>query len=397
MSRRVMFYVQHLLGIGHLKRAAILAEAMSEAGLSVTVVVGGPSVEGIDFAGCGRIALPPARAADAAFSALVDERGQPVDDAWRDHRQARLVVEFESFRPDILLIEMFPFGRRQFGFELMPLLEAARAATPRPRVVCSVRDILVRKSSARAAEMIRLAERWFDLVLVHGDPSVVGLDQSLPEVASIADRLVYTGYVGDPRAATMRWSDRLSGEGEVVVSVGGGAVGEHLLRTALAARPLTSLAGRVWRLICGPNLPAGVAADLRWRQAPGVVVEPWRDDLPVLLRNGVLSLSQAGYNTIVDVLQAKARAVVAPFAAPNETEQAHRAGVFAARGLLTVVGLDALAGDAAARVLAGAMDRALAGPRADERGVDLAGAETTARFLNRLAGPDPRAEKGRVR
>lgn len=375
-----MFYVQHLLGIGHLKRAASLAEAMSGAGLSVSVVLGGPPVEGIAFDGCGRIALPPARAADAAFSALVDEHGRPVDDAWRDHRQARLLAEFEALRPDILLIEMFPFGRRQFRFELMPLLEAARAAVPRPWIVCSVRDILVRKSATRADEMVRLAATWFDRILVHTDPSVVRLEHSLPEIAAVSERLVHTGYVGDPQARPLRPHDRISGRDEVIVTVGGGAVGEPLLRTALAARPRTRLAGHVWRLICGPNLPAATAADLRWRQDPGIVVERWRDDLPVLLRNSVLSVSQAGYNTVVSVLQARARAVVVPFAAPNETEQADRARAFAKRGLLTVVSLDALAGDAAAKALAAAMDRALTAPRPGDD-VDLGGAEATAQVL----------------
>lgn len=396
MSRHVMFYVQHLLGIGHLKRAAILAEAMSGAGLSVSVVLGGTPVEEIGFAGCGRIALPPARAADAGFSALVDEHARPVDDAWRDRRRARLLAEFAALQPDVLLIEMFPFGRRQFSFELLPLLHAARAATPRPWIVCSVRDILVRKSARRADEMVRLAAAWFDRILVHADPAIVRLDQSLPEVAAVAERLVYTGYVADGQAPTLRPHDDVTGRDEVIVTVGGGAVGEPLLRAALAARPRSRLGGHVWRLICGPNLPADIAADLRWHQAPGVVVERWRDDVPVLLRNGVLSVSQAGYNTLVSVLQAKARAVVAPFASLNETEQADRARAFAERGLLTVVESAALAGDAAADGLAAALDRAVAAPHPSGGAVNLNGAETTAALLRKLSrrGPTPAAAPG---
>ncbi len=386
-----MFYVQHLLGIGHLKRASILAEAMSKVGLSVSVVLGGPPVEGIDFVGCASVALPPVRAADAEFSALVDEEGRPIDDAWRDRRRSRLLDAFAALRPNLILIEMFPFGRRQFLFELVPLLEAARMATPRPWIVCSVRDILVRKSAERAREMVRLAAAKFDQILVHADPLVVRLNQSLPEIGAVADRLVYTGYVADARAATLRLHDRSSGSNEVIVTVGGGAVGEPLLRAALAARPLTRLADHVWRLICGPNLPAKITADLYRRQAPGVVVELWRNDLPVLLRNGVLSLSQAGYNTVVNVLQAKARAVMVPFAILNETEQADRARAFADRGLLTVVGLDALAEDAAAKALAAAIDRALAVPVPGNNAVDLDGAERSASILKALA--DRRADR----
>lgn len=379
-----MFYVQHLLGIGHLKRASILTKAMAAAGLDVAVVLGGPRVDGIDFAGCARIMLPPAKAADASFSELVDHKGQPIDDAWRDRRQALLLAEFEAMRPEIVVIEQFPFGRRQFRRELMALIECARATTPRPWIVCSLRDALVSKSPERAREMVAAAEAWFDRVLVHGDPDVLPLQATLAETEAIAPRLSYTGYVADPTAAAMRPRDHTTGRGEVIVSVGGGAVGEPLLRAAVAARPLTGLSRHVWRLICGPNLPAPIAADLRWHAAEGVIVEHWRPDLPVLLRNCVLSLSQAGYNTIVDILQAKTRAVVVPFAANNETEQGHRARTLAERGLVTMVE-SGTQGAPSAVALAAAIEAALAAPApAIAHHINLAGAEASARIVAEL-------------
>ncbi|MGZ8995406.1 MAG: glycosyltransferase family protein [Rhodospirillales bacterium] len=380
MTRRVMFYVQHLLGIGHLKRASILAQAMSEAGLDVAVVLGGPPVEGIDFFGCARILLPPATAADPGFSEIVDDAGRPIDDAWRDHRLARLLTEFEAFRPHVLVVEQFPFGRRQFGFELMPLLQAARGAQERPWIISSVRDAVVRKSSERGREMAKLAGAWFDCILVHGDATVLRLDETLPEIAAVADKLVYTGYVADRRELLLRPFDHTSGRDEVIVSVGGGAVGEPLLRSALAARPLTPLSGHVWRLICGPNLPAGIEAELRWGEGPGIVVDRWRSDLPVLLRNCVLSISQAGYNTVVQLLQAGTRAVVVPFALQNETEQEQRARTFAERGLMSIVASDAASGEISPSALAGAVDAALLAPPPNHS-VDLEGAATAARFL----------------
>ena len=38
---RIFFYVQHLLGIGHVRRAALLARGMVERGIDVCVVLGG--------------------------------------------------------------------------------------------------------------------------------------------------------------------------------------------------------------------------------------------------------------------------------------------------------------------------------------------------------------------
>ena len=42
MTRRVLFYAQNLLGVGHLQRAATLARAMAGVGLDVHVTAGCP-------------------------------------------------------------------------------------------------------------------------------------------------------------------------------------------------------------------------------------------------------------------------------------------------------------------------------------------------------------------
>ena len=44
-----------------------------------------------------------------------------------------------------------------------------------------------------------------------------------------------------------------------------------------------------------------------------------------LLAGAGVSISQAGYNTLMEVVQARARAVAVPFAGGNETEQTLRA------------------------------------------------------------------------
>jgi predicted glycosyltransferase len=169
---------------------------------------------------------------------------------------------------------------------------------------------------------------------------------------------------------------------EILVSAGGGAVGGPLLRAALAARPATSLAHSPWRLIAGPNLPAAEFAELQGTAPAGVTVERFRSDFPALLARSRLSLSQAGYNTVMDILATGARALVLPFAEGAESEQSLRARLLAERGLLSLMEppIDP------AR-LAASIEAALIRPRPRPGALDLDGAAETAR---QLAGMLPR-------
>lgn len=378
MARRVLFYVQHLLGIGHLKRAATVARAMQAAGLEVTLVSGGPPVPGLDVGGARLLQLDPVRAGDLYFKVLLDENGAAIDDAFRQRRRERLLTAFADMQPQIVVTELFPFGRRQLRSELMPLIEAAWAMHPRPALVSSVRDILVQPPKPeRVVEMVDLADRWYDLVLVHGDPSLIPFEHTFPLADRLKGRIRYTGYVVEPPPANAG----AAGKGEVIVSAGGGAVSEPLLAAALEARAMTRLANAPWRLLAGPSLDDGVVARLRDAAPAGVTVERARPDFTTLLANCTLSISQGGYNTVMEVLAARCRAVIVPYAGGLETEQTLRARLLAERGTLTVVDEKALSPTA----LAAAVDTALDAPRPDAAGIDTGGAAATARILAALA------------
>ena len=367
---KVFFYVQHLLGIGHLRRAATLAQALEKAGFQVTLASGGRPVEGYAV-----LQLPPA-SSDPEFKQLLDEEGNPVDEAWKRRRREALLGAYAASAADALLVELFPFGRRQMRFELLPLLGLALEQAKRPLVVCSVRD-LIQAKPGREAEIVGCFERYYDHLLVHGDPRVAGFERSFGATQRLAGKLHYTGYVVQEPPAAERSG---TGAGEVLVSAGGGAVGKHLLETAIAARPLTALRDRTWRVLAGIN--AGDLAGLQARAGAGVIVERFRTDFTLRLRNCVLSVSQAGYNTVLETLQAGARAVLVPFAAGAESEQTLRATLLAERGLVEVVEEAKLTPAA----LAAAIDRAAARPRPAPGAIDLDGARRSAELLREWLG-----------
>ncbi len=379
-AKRILFYVQHLLGIGHLRRAATLARAMSAAGLDVTVVSGGHEIPGLNIDDARLVQLPATRATDLYFKMLVDEDDRPIDDAWRRDRAERLLDTWRNAAPHVLLFELFPFGRRQMRFELMPLLEAAVATRRRPAIICSVRDILVaQQKPERNDEMLEIVERYFDRVLVHGDPALVGFDRTFPHAKRIADKITYTGYVVDETGRA--GGPESPGSGEVIVSAGGGAVGLELLRTAIAARPLSRLGDAPWRILVGVKVDEADYRALRDAAGAGISVERARPDFPSLLMNCALSISQGGYNTLMEVLRACCRAVVVPYAGGIETEQTLRARLLAARGGLQVV--DEAALDPAR--LAAAADAAFDRPPLALAGLNTDGAATTARLLGQAA------------
>jgi predicted glycosyltransferase len=368
----VFFYVQHLLGIGHMKRAAALSRALLAKGARVTLALGGEPVPGVDTGAAELLQLPPCRAADETFRVLLDEEGKAIDDAWREARREALLEGFAAAQPDRLMTEMFPFGRRAFRFELIPLLEHARME--KVPVACSVRDILVAKTRAdRVREMTDTAKLYYDMILVHGDPTVLPFAASFPEAERLSALIRYTGYVAD--SGGDRWNGT-AGRDEIVVSVGGGMVGEQLLRVALAAATLTRQPRR-WHLLVGPNTPKPIYDALRAEAPDNVMIEPARPDFALLLRNCALSVSQAGYNTVIDVLRAGCRSIVVPFAGGAESEQTTRAKLLARRGLLRLLPEESLTPEN----LAFEVDRAVGQPKPGRVSFDLDGAERAAELL----------------
>ena len=375
MSRSVLFHVQYLLGIGHLQRSLRIANALARQDVRVTLACGGPPIAelradpSIDI-----VQLPPVRARDARFE-LIDEAGRPLGDALREARREALLAAFAAAQPDAVIIEGFPFARRAFRFELDPLIAAVHAAEPRPRLICSVRDIVMtRDDPARHREIVARVRGEFDAVLVHGDPALIPFEASFPAATEIADRLIYTGYVSPPAGPASDGSP--APQGGVVVSAGGGAAGRALLEAALEARRQGCLAEVPWLLLAGTNLPDAVFAALRRAAPPFVTIERFRRDFTGLLRQCRVSVSQAGYNTVLDILAARARAVLVPFAAERETEQLMRAERLAALGAAELVRESELA----PANLAAAIERAAA-RESPALALDTAGATNSARLV----------------
>lgn len=372
MSLRILVTVTHLLGAGHLTRAAAVSRALARAGHGVTLVSGGAPTPLVPTSGMTFIQLPPVRTEVGDFTALLDADGEAAGPTLLAERTARLLAAFEATRPDVVVTELFPFGRRILAGEHMALLEAVRSARPRPLLLASIRDILAPPSKpGKLARTRDLIAAFYDGVLVHGDESLIPLDLSWPVDPALRTKLRYTGYVGDGAGATIRLGDR--GD-TVVVSGGSSAAGLPLYRAALRA---AAKGDRPWHVLLGHGVAEGDRTALHRMRPANVTLEQARPDFRALLAKAAVFVGQAGYNTVMDVVATQVRSVLVPFEQGRETEQRLRAEALASRGLATMLPEVALSPD----TLLAAIDAAAQGSCPDLSGARLDGADQTVRII----------------
>ena len=369
---RVMIVVTHLLGVGHLARAAALGRRLARGGHRVTLVSGGRAAPNVPVEGLAFVQLPALHARGTDFKTLYTDDGSVAAAAVLAERQRLLCATAREFRPDALVIELFPFGRRQLAAEFLAVLEDIPAQTA---VFASVRDVLAPPSSPKkAAQTIDILGRRFDRVLVHGDAAVLPLEASWPVTPALARRLVYTGYLRDQEAAPVLGGGT-EGAGEILVSGGGSDAALPMFGAALAAA--RQMPQQRWRLLVGHGVAEPDFLALQGAAAANTRVERVRRDFAAMLGRAACSVSLGGYNTMLDLAAADVPAVVVPFDGGHEVEQAIRATCFSAMGLVEVVRLSDLTGE----TLATAVQRAVVRQQGGKPRLAMDGADGAARAI----------------
>lgn len=377
---RLLLYCQHSLGMGHWVRAMTLANALTRS-FRVTFLNGGRAPgHQLPASDLDMLNLPPLGMGDDHQLYSQDEH-YGVKQALELRRQL-ILDSYATLKPDVILIELFPFGRKKLAGELLPLLKAARKdKDSQPLIFCSLRDIMVnaRKDQVRHDDRARwLTDRYFDSVLVHSDPRFARLDDSFHPSRHMRTPLQYTGFVS-PGGSTAANPLRQSG---VLISAGGGMVGAQLFQAALQAHRLTWASAKLpMTIVAGPFLPESDWQELleQGEMLEGLTLKRSVPAMQPLLDAHSLSVSQCGYNTVMDILESGTPALVVPFVRGQEDEQIQRANKLKALGLLKVLDPAALDGQRLAKEI---LQLQVFSP--NPNGLDLSGADTTVRIIDQL-------------
>lgn len=376
---KILFYCQHSLGVGHLARARALADALAK-DFQITLLNGGRFPKKMRVSNEIKIINLPPLAFDEKMRLVSCDKRRSVERA-KDLRKKIILDTYDELKPEIVLVELFPFGRKKFADELLPLLETARG---KAKIVCSLRDILVgnRRDQERFEEKaIATANRFFDAVLIHSDARFARFEDSLKTRAVLQIPCIYTGFVvPNVRRQAREKSD--SNVKKIIVSAGGGIVGERLLRAAISAHKILAKTETIeTEIIAGLFLPKTIFQKLKYetRGVKNLKITRFVENLRGAMAKSAVSVSQCGYNTAFDILLSGVSGIVVPYSDGGEDEQKIRARKLENLGALKVLDSENLNARNLAREIKKSFDLV-----PEKLSLDIAGGANSAKILKKL-------------
>lgn len=375
---QVLILVTHLLGTGHLSRALTLGHAFANQGHIVHLLSGGMPAPHLKTGDVTLHQLPPLHSDGTNFTTLLTADNTVADERYLKMRSDAILEFFQAQEPDIIITELFPFGRRVLRAEFLALLNATKNHPTPCTILSSIRDILAPPSKpAKAIKADQIIDTYYDGVLVHSDPTTTPLEQSWPVSQMLSQKLHYTGYVAPPPATP---HPQNIGAGEIIVSAGGGSVGKALFECAIQTAHLN--ADQKWRLLIGGTNPAPEIDRLKTlAKDENVIIESARPDFRQLLHHAACSVSMCGYNTALDVLQAGTPSVFIPFDDGGEVEQTLRATSLAMHPSFAVVSTNTLS----PKTLLAAIEKVKAAGSFQNNTLEFNGAVNTVSITTKLA------------
>jgi predicted glycosyltransferase len=360
---RIALYSHDTMGIGHMRRNLLIAQALMQSwrAASSLVVAGAREAAAMTMpASVDCLTLPAFRKQPCG---CYRSRGLRVPFEELVRIRARTIhAAIEAYEPDVFIVDKVPRG---VGGELEPALEALRRHA-RTKCVLGLREVLDSSdhvrcewSESRGNEAV---ERYYDAVWVYGDPQICDPVGEYGFSADTVGKVRYTGYF-DQRIR-IKWTgpkpeNPLAGLGFppgrlALCMVGGGQDGAPVAQAFTEAAMASGMNAVV---LTGPFMPARVRQQLQ-RLAAGAArlrVIEFIAEPSLLLSAADRVVAMGGYNTVTEILSFGKRALIVPRTAPR-LEQLIRARRLSDLGLIDLLLPEELTSRAIARWLANPLE-----------------------------------------
>ena len=322
-KQRIIFYSQHLVGVGHHFRNRQIIRALADE-YDVYFIDGGRPVHGATLPSSVQIHHLTPVFKDLNTGCLTSETGCDIQEILK-RRKDTLNSLIACICPDIFIIEYFPFARWELADELLSAICEARYIKPDIRIICSLRDVPRRTQDDDRVSSI--LNQHFHALLMHADPQVTRLEDHFPYTDKIHIPVYYTGYVAEPVNDV---GHEFQTQNCVLVSAGGGTDGYELIKPCIEAWKHLSQKGiikdRKMVIFTGPFMSQAQYADLECLSNGGPFQIDWfTSHFVQWMQCADLSISRAGYNTCMNVLETRTRSILVPGTLVSDQEfRAHR-------------------------------------------------------------------------
>ncbi len=322
-KKRIVFYSQHLVGVGHHFRNRQIIRALADE-YDVYFVDGGRPVPGATLPASVQIHHLTSVFKDLVTGHLTSEIECDIQDVLKARKQA-LNSLMTRVCPDIFIIEYFPFARWELADELLSAIDTGQAMNPDIRIICSLRD--VPRRTQEVDRVFSILNHHFHALLIHADPQLTRLEDHFSHTDNIHIPVHYTGYVVEPLDSV---GYELQTQNYVLVSAGGGADGYELIKPCIKAWQRLSQRDIVedskMVIFTGPFMKQ-TQYDALERLCKGgpFHIDRFTSHFLHWMRCADLSISRAGYNTCMNILETRTRAILVPGSLVSDQEfRAHR-------------------------------------------------------------------------
>lgn len=340
---RIALYSHDTMGLGHMRRNLLVAQALSESDLKPTILlIAGtrelqvnPLPPDVDF-----VILPSyhkdidgsyySRRLDVSTAELAQLREQTIRSA------------LHSFRPDVFIVDNV--ARGALG-ELESTLSELKQRG-HTRCVLGLRDIQDDAEIARTLykQSEQAMRDYYDAIWVYGDSAVHDLAKECDFLPEIREKTHYVGYLNQTKRNTL--TPHASGEDELtglglpsgplaLCLLGGGQDGADLAQAFVEAEMPADYNAV---LVTGPHMPAESRHQVHQAAAdkPYLRVLEFIPDSTHLIELADKIITMGGYNSVCEVLSFNKPALIVPRIHPRK-EQLRRAQRLQEMGLVDML------------------------------------------------------------